>query len=104
MADAGVASRRASEKLILEGRVKVNGVVVKELGTKVKGDDAIEVNGTLIERERNKVYYLFISRAALSVPLKMIKAAGSLLIILKVRRIGFIRSDVWITILRAFCF
>ena len=59
MADAGVASRRASEKLILEGRVKVNGVVVKELGTKVKGDDAIEVNGTLIERERNKVYYLF---------------------------------------------
>ena len=29
MADAGVASRRASEKLILEGRVKVNGVVVK---------------------------------------------------------------------------
>ena len=59
MADAGVASQRASEKLILEGRVKVNGVVVKELGTKVKGDDAIEVNGTLIERERNKVYYLF---------------------------------------------
>ena len=47
MADAGVASRRASEKLILEGRVKVNGVVVKELGTKVKGDDAIEVNGTV---------------------------------------------------------
>ena len=32
MANAGVASRRASEKLIQEGRVMVNGVVVTELG------------------------------------------------------------------------
>lgn len=59
MADAGVASRRASERLILEGRVRVNGTVVRELGTKVRGDDAIEVDGTLIEREERKVYYLF---------------------------------------------
>ena len=34
MAEAGVASRRKSEKLIAEGHVKVNGRVVKELGTK----------------------------------------------------------------------
>ena len=34
MSNCGVASRRASEKLILEGRVRVNGVVVRELGTK----------------------------------------------------------------------
>lgn len=58
MADAGVASRRASEKLILEGHVKVNGRVVKELGTKVSNDDAIEVDGSLLERE-SKVYFLF---------------------------------------------
>ncbi|MSE06958.1 pseudouridine synthase, partial [Lactobacillus salivarius] len=38
MANAGVASRRASEKLIQEGRVMVNGVVVTELGTKVESD------------------------------------------------------------------
>lgn len=58
MANAGVASRRASEKLILAGKVKVNGQVIKELGVKVDTDDVIEVNGHLVERE-NKVYYLF---------------------------------------------
>ncbi len=74
------------------------GVVVKELGTKVKGDDAIEVNGTLIERERNKVYYLFYKPRGVISAVKDDKGrSGSLLIILKVRRIGFIRSDVWIT-------
>ena len=36
MAHAGVASRRASEKMIKEGRVKVNGAVVKEMG--INGD------------------------------------------------------------------
>ena len=35
MAEAGVASRRKSEEYIVNGRVKVNGVVVTELGTKV---------------------------------------------------------------------
>ena len=58
MANAGVASRRASEKMILDGRVRVNGKVIKELGQKVDGNDVIEVDGHLIEREE-KVYYLF---------------------------------------------
>jgi 23S rRNA pseudouridine2605 synthase len=35
LADAGVASRRASEQFILEGRVTVNGETVRQLGTKV---------------------------------------------------------------------
>lgn len=38
MSNCGVASRRASEKMILEGRVRVNGVIVRELGTKVDPD------------------------------------------------------------------
>jgi pseudouridine synthase len=38
LAECGVASRRASEKLIEEGRVKVDGVVVTELGTKIDPD------------------------------------------------------------------
>ncbi|KRL01232.1 pseudouridine synthase [Liquorilactobacillus capillatus] len=58
MANAGVASRRASEKMITEGRVKVNGKVVSELGTKVSPQDVITVNGHVLEREK-KVYYLF---------------------------------------------
>ena len=35
LAHSGVASRRASEQIILDGRVSVNGTVVTELGTKV---------------------------------------------------------------------
>lgn len=59
MAQSGVASRRASEKLILAGKVRVNGKVVTQLGTKVNGNDVVEVNGKLIEREENKEYFLF---------------------------------------------
>lgn len=58
LAAAGVASRRNSEKLITEGRVKVNGTVVTELGTKVEPNDEIRVDGRLIQSEQ-KVYYLF---------------------------------------------
>ena len=44
LASAGVASRRASETLILEGHVAVNGKIVRELGTKVvPGQDKVSV-------------------------------------------------------------
>ena len=49
LAQLGVASRRASEKLILDGRVKVNGKIANVLGVKVKPDDQIEVDGSLVE-------------------------------------------------------
>ena len=57
MAQAGIASRRKSEEYILDGRVKVNGKVVTELGTKVSDDDYIEVDNKPIRQER-KVYIL----------------------------------------------
>ena len=57
MAQAGIASRRKSEEYITEGRVKVNGIVVTELGTKVSEDDYIEVDDKPIRQER-KVYFL----------------------------------------------
>lgn len=57
MAEAGVASRRASEKLILQGKVAVNGKIVTELGTKVSVHDEIVVNGVPIHHEQH-VYYL----------------------------------------------
>jgi len=57
LAHAGVASRRKAEQLILDGKVKVNGKVVKELGTKVSSSDTVEVEGVKLEKEQ-KVYYL----------------------------------------------
>ena len=45
IAEAGVASRRKAEELIRAGKVKVNGVVVTQLGTKVTGKETIMVDG-----------------------------------------------------------
>ena len=56
LADAGIASRRASEQIILEGRVEVNGKVVRELGSKIEpGHDHIRVDGQEIKAKR-KLY------------------------------------------------
>ena len=43
IAQAGIASRRKAEQLILDGKVTVNDKVVRELGTKVTGKEKIEV-------------------------------------------------------------
>lgn len=58
LSECGVASRRKSEELILQGKVKVNGKVVKELGVKVSDNDDIEVNGVYVKREEKEYYIL----------------------------------------------
>lgn len=58
LAHSGVASRRASEKIIEAGRVTVNGSVVTELGTKVSPDDEICVDGKIVKPEEQKRYVL----------------------------------------------
>jgi pseudouridine synthase len=56
LADAGVASRRASEEIIRAGRVSVNGHVVRELGTRVDPDgDRVSVDGKPLKVKR-KIY------------------------------------------------
>lgn len=57
LADSGVASRRASDKLIEEGRVKVNGKVCK-LGDEVELDDVITVDGKEISLKTKWEYYI----------------------------------------------
>jgi len=58
IADAGIASRRAADVLITEGRVKINGQIVTELGTKVSLSDVVSVNGEPITREKHLTYVL----------------------------------------------
>lgn len=58
IASSGYTSRRKAEELIKNGQVKVNGSVVRELGTKVNGTDTIEVEGNILERTEKKVYYM----------------------------------------------
>ena len=54
----GYCSRRHAEELIVNGKVKVNGVIIKELGTKVNNEDIIEVNGVTLTK-KEKEYYVF---------------------------------------------
>ena len=59
MANCGVASRRKCEEIILSGKVKVNGEIIQQLGTKVKvGIDKVEFNNRIINKEENKVYIM----------------------------------------------
>jgi len=58
IAASGISSRRKAEELILNGKVKVNGELVTELGTKVNYTDTIVVNGKTLNQKEEKIYYL----------------------------------------------
>jgi pseudouridine synthase len=59
LASVGVASRRASEKIIQDGRVQVNGRIVRELGVKIDPDvDEIKVDGKACRKEPRHIYIL----------------------------------------------
>jgi 23S rRNA pseudouridine2605 synthase len=59
IADAGITSRRKSEELILQGRVRVNGQVVTQLGSKADPErDQIRVDGMPLRRATRRVYWL----------------------------------------------
>lgn len=57
IAASGICSRREADELIVAGLVKVNGKVVKELGTKVRPGDDVRYNGERMKNEK-KVYLL----------------------------------------------
>lgn len=59
MAQCGVASRRSSEEIIKQGRVKVNGEVIDYMGFEVdENSDIVEVDGNVIKTEAKKYYIL----------------------------------------------
>jgi 23S rRNA pseudouridine2605 synthase len=64
IATAGIASRRHAEKMITEGRVSVNNVVVTELGVKADAQkDIIRVDGKTISLEKTK-HYIILNKPA----------------------------------------
>lgn len=59
IAQSGITSRRKAEEMIVQGRVKVNDIMVKELGTTVNPNkDIVKVDNKIIKIEKNKVYIM----------------------------------------------
>lgn len=63
LAHAGVASRRASEELIRQGRIAVNGRTVTDMGVSVGENDAVALDGKLItNKETNDKIYIILNK------------------------------------------
>lgn len=58
IANSGVCSRRKAEELIMQGKVRVNGKIIRELGTKVSYADTVEVDGKNINQEEKEYILL----------------------------------------------
>src|SRR5690554_389102 len=58
IAQAGIASRRKAEQLIKNGRVSVNGNVVREMGFRAGESDVVAIDGKKIDQPEKKVYIL----------------------------------------------
>ena len=60
LSDCGIASRRKSEELILQGRVSVNNKIITELGTKIDDEkDEVKYCGKLVQKlHKNYIYVL----------------------------------------------
>ncbi len=56
--NCGIASRRKVEELILDGKVSINGDVIKELGTLVDDADTVLVNGQKVSMNETLFYYM----------------------------------------------
>ena len=85
MAKCGVASRRKCEQFILEGKVKINGKVVNELGVKViENKDTVEFNNKIIVPEEKKVYFALNKPVGYITSLKDEKGRKTILDIVKV--------------------
>ncbi len=59
ISNCGYTSRRKAEELIQAGKVKVNGVIITELGYKVKENDDIQVEKTHLKKESKEYYLLY---------------------------------------------
>ena len=58
IAQSGFASRRKADELTLQGKVKINGAVMKEPGYDITENDVVEVNGHVVKNDAPKVYIM----------------------------------------------
>lgn len=64
IAMCGAASRRSAEKFISDGKVRVNGKIIREQGTKIEiGADKVELNGDMLKLS-GKMYYIMLNKPA----------------------------------------
>lgn len=56
IASCGICSRRKADELITNGKVKINDIVVTNLGEKVNNEDVVKVDNKIIQKEEKKVY------------------------------------------------
>lgn len=66
IANSGYTSRRKAEELILNGKVRVNGKIIYELGTKVNENDDIIVNGKPLIKQLKEYYLLYKPRGVIT--------------------------------------
>ena len=59
LAAAGVGSRRVCENLISDGRVEVDGHLVRELGVRIRPDQTVHVDGVKVQLDESRVYFAF---------------------------------------------
>lgn len=58
IAKTGLCSRRKADELISQGKIKINGIVLTELGYQVKDDDLVYFEDKLLKIDDKKVYYM----------------------------------------------
>lgn len=59
IAQSGIMSRRQAEVMMAQGKVKLNGETITEMGTKATFEDHIEVDGQIIEKREDPVTFVF---------------------------------------------
>lgn len=63
LSEAGICSRRKAEELILQGKIKVNGKIINELGTKINPDiDIVEFNEKKVNKVKEKHVYILLNK------------------------------------------
>jgi len=58
LAQAGLGSRRKVEELIAHRKIRVNGQIVRDLSTQIKGGDIVKYNSHIVKKRNNKIYLL----------------------------------------------